>query len=38
MSVLIQGLTMPESCYDCDMLKLSGAVRCKHAYDTSNSE
>lgn len=38
MSVLIKGMKMPQSCYMCDMLELSGAVGCKHAYDTSNSE
>ena len=38
MSVLIKGMKMPQSCYDCDMLELSGVVGCKHAYDTKNSE
>ena len=37
MSVLIKGMTMPESCYDCDMMELSGVVRCEHAYATDNS-
>lgn len=38
MSVLIKGLKMPQSCYMCDMIELSGVVGCKHAYDTRNSE
>lgn len=38
MSVLIKGIKIPQSCYMCDMQELSGAVGCKHAYDTSNSE
>lgn len=38
MSVLIKGMKMPQSCFDCDMLELSGVVGCKHAYDTKNSE
>ena len=38
MSVLIKGMKMPQSCYMCDMLELSGVVSCEHAYDTSNSE
>lgn len=38
MSVLIKGMEMPKSCFDCDMLELSGVVGCKHAYDTNNSE
>lgn len=38
MSVLIKGMKMPQSCYMCDMQELSGAVGCKHAYDTNNSE
>lgn len=37
MSVLIKGMKIPNSCYDCDMLELSGVVGCKHAYDTKNS-
>ena len=36
MSILIKGMKMPQSCYMCDMLELSGAVVCKHAYDTKN--
>lgn len=38
MSVLIKGMDMPESCYACDMMELSGVVRCCHAYDTRNSD
>lgn len=38
MSVLIKGMKMPQSCYMCDMLELSGVVGCKHAYDTNNSD
>lgn len=38
MSVLIKGMKMPKSCYDCDMLELSGVVGCNHAYDTKNSD
>ena len=38
MSVLIKGMKIPPSCYMCDMQELSGAVGCKHAYDTNNSE
>ncbi len=37
MSVFINGMKIPQSCYDCDMLELSGAIGCKHAYDTKNS-
>ena len=38
MSVLIKGMKIPQSCYDCDMLELSGVVGCGHAYATNNSE
>lgn len=37
MSVLIKGMNIPPSCFDCDMLELSGPVMCEHAYDTKNS-
>lgn len=38
MSVLIKGVKIPQSCYDCDMLEVSSVVGCEHAYDTKNSE
>lgn len=38
MSVLIKGMKIPQSCYMCDMLELSGVIGCKHAYAPSNSE
>lgn len=38
MSILIKNMKIPQSCYMCDMLELSGGVGCKHAYDTKNSE
>lgn len=38
MSILIKGMKIPSSCFDCDMIELSGAVGCSHAYDTKNSD
>lgn len=38
MSVVIKGTDIPQSCYMCDMIELSGAISCLHANNPHNSE
>ena len=38
MSVVIKGMDIPQSCYMCDMIELSGAISCPHANNPRNSE